>query len=141
MRLMAAKKKPAAGSGVLGERRALIADLVSEFPSVEKRKMLQSEGWFTANKLFVFVSSRGEFILRLADPAAQEELLALPGARRWSFGNKPPMKDWLVVPAAIEKKPSALREWCERAHALAKEDGAKKSAPAKRAAKKRVKKK
>ena len=76
------------------------------------------------------------------DPAAQDELLAVPGAAGWQIGSKAPMRGWLMVPESKHEDTRFLKTWLERAWTLTKtappaKKRARTSATAKTAVRKR----
>ncbi|HKA87474.1 MAG TPA: hypothetical protein VKE22_07400 [Haliangiales bacterium] len=106
--------------------RDLVAKIVTKLDGVELRPILRSEGWFTRGSLFVLVSRQGRIVVRLPTEEAQDDLLALPGASPWRIGNKPPMRAWIELPAAMHSDRKALGGWLRRAWELAPAAKAKK---------------
>lgn len=123
-RKRAARKAQATGTPSLIEHlREQIQEAVGRLPGVERRKMLVSIGWMVNARTFTLVSRQARIIVRLTDPSAQEELLALDGAERWQIGKRKPLRDWLQLPETMHDDPETLREWLQRAWALARESG------------------
>jgi TfoX/Sxy family transcriptional regulator of competence genes len=107
-----------APESLIAHLQETIADIVNEFGAVERRRMLRSDGWFVKGKAFTLVSRQGRIIVRLSDPAAQDQLLALPGAAPWQIRNKSPMRGWPMVPESMHEAPQALQFWLKRAYEL-----------------------
>jgi TfoX/Sxy family transcriptional regulator of competence genes len=99
--------------------REVVQRVVDKLDGVERRKVLGSDAWFTRGSLFTLVSRQAKIVVRLADEAAQDELLAIPGAALWRIGKKAPMRSWLELPEAMHDDKKALAAWLKRAWALA----------------------
>src|SRR5262249_52949761 len=91
----------------------------SGLAGVELRKVLSSEAWFTRGSLFALVSRDARVVVRLADATAQDELLAVEGARPWKIGAKAPMRAWIETPEPMTTDRKALAQWVKRAWTLA----------------------
>jgi TfoX/Sxy family transcriptional regulator of competence genes len=123
----AARKSPAASktprlrteSSLITHLQDVVHELVMPFGGVTRRTMFASDGWFVNEKVFTLVSKDGRIIVRLPDPAAQDELLSLPGASMWQIPSRPPMRGWLELPETMHDDDAALRVWLRRAANLA----------------------
>lgn len=107
-----------AGDGTVGPLRDAIQRLTARFAGVERRKVLQSDGWFANDRLFATVSRDARVVVRLPDAAAQDDLLAIAGTEMWRIGKKPPMRAWLMLPKAMHADDKAMSTWLRRAFAL-----------------------
>ena len=117
------------------------------------RAMFGGHGLFAPNGgMFAGIVTDDEIVLKLAEPAARGELIAL-GGHPWVYNGKMTMNDWIVVPERFYDEPTELAAWAKRAHALAppkkatkkaagkappKADGTKKAATKKAPARKRA---
>jgi TfoX/Sxy family transcriptional regulator of competence genes len=121
-----------AESSLITHLQDVVHELVMPFGGITRRTMFASDGWFVNEKVFTLVSKEGRIIVRLPDPAAQEELLGLPGASMWQIPNKPPMRGWLELPEDMHDDEGALRSWLRRAARLVAALPAKKVAAKKK---------
>jgi TfoX/Sxy family transcriptional regulator of competence genes len=99
--------------------REKVQRAVDKLEGVERRKVLASDAWFTRGSLFTLVSRDARVVVRLDDAAAQDELLAIPGASMWRIGKKAPMRSWLELPEAMPDDRKLLAAWLKRAWSLA----------------------
>jgi TfoX/Sxy family transcriptional regulator of competence genes len=113
---MAARRTERGSESLIEHLNDVIADIVRGFGPVEKKKMLVSQGWHTGGKVFTLVNREGRIVVRITDPAVQKELLAIPGAAGWQFGDKPPQKAWLLLPEFMHDDHAALTSWLRRAY-------------------------
>jgi TfoX/Sxy family transcriptional regulator of competence genes len=97
----------------------LVQGIVASYADLTRRKMLVSDGWFVADKAFALVSRDARIVLRIPDPAVQDELLSLPGANAWQIANRAPMRGWIQLPESLHDDEQALRVWLQRAAQLA----------------------
>jgi TfoX/Sxy family transcriptional regulator of competence genes len=100
---------------------ALLLDAVERLPGVEKKRMFGFAALWAEGRIFALVW-RGRISLRLPDPAASAELLALPGARAFSVAEgkvSPAGQRWIDVPESFHDDPYELRRWAQRAYDLA----------------------
>ena len=119
----------------------LVQEAVSGLAGIERRKALVSDGWFVRGKMFALVSRQARIIVRLVDPAAQSELLALEGASNWKIKNRKPLRDWLQLPEEFHDDRDAVAVWVKRAWADAQAQAGtarKKTAKKKEAGKRRA---
>ena len=124
--------KSAAGDGsLIRHLQDLVQEIVASYAHLTRRKMLVSDGWFVADKAFALVSRDARIVLRVPDPAVQDELLSLPGAEPWQIKNRAPMRGWIQLPESMHDDEQALSVWLKRAAQLAAALPAKKR-PAKK---------
>jgi TfoX/Sxy family transcriptional regulator of competence genes len=128
----ASKPRARAQSSLVTHLQDIVHALVMPFGGVTRRTMFASDGWFVNEKVFTLVSKEGRIVVRLPDPAAQDELLSLAGASMWQIPNKPPMRGWLELPETMHDDETALRVWLRRAASLAAALPAKKRAAKKK---------
>jgi TfoX/Sxy family transcriptional regulator of competence genes len=95
---------------------------------VERRKMFGFDCAFTAGNMFAGLCPLG-MVVRLSEKE-REELLALPGARRFEMRGRV-MREYAVVPEAMTAERRKLRGWVRRSFAYASSLPAK--SPGKRA--------
>jgi TfoX/Sxy family transcriptional regulator of competence genes len=101
---------------------SLLLDAVERLPGVAKKRMFGFEALWADGRIFA-LTWRGRISLRLPDPAAAAELLALPGARALTIGEgriSPAGQRWIDVPEAFHDDPHELRRWAQRAYDLAR---------------------
>jgi TfoX/Sxy family transcriptional regulator of competence genes len=115
---MAARRGERGSDSLIEHLHDVIADIVRGFGPVEKKKMLVSQGWHTGGKVFTLVNRDARIVVRITDPSAQKELLAIRGAAGWQFGDKPPQKAWLLLPEFMHEDHEALASWLRRAYDL-----------------------
>lgn len=109
-------------------------------PGVSKRRMFGCDALFADGTVYGLVWKTGRIGLKLPEPAAFDELMAMPGSEPWMAGTKT-ISGWVLVPETFHDDPSQLRTWVERAHRLATGTPAKKPAATKPAATKPAAKK
>lgn len=97
----------------------LVEDSARGLADVAKRRMFGCDAYFTGEQIFVLLWKAGRIGVRLPDPAAYEQLLALAGAEPWCIGEKT-MSHWVLVPEDFHDDGAALTPWIRQAHALAR---------------------
>ena len=122
--------RPRASPTLIAYLQDLVEEAVAELPLVTRRKLLASDGWFAAGRLFALVNRQGRVVVRLPGVEDQDALLAVPGTAPWQIGEKKPMRGWLMLPEGMPDEGAGLRRWLGRAYQAAREAGAE--APAKR---------
>ena len=112
----------------------LVQEAVDSLSGVERRKALVSDAWFVRGKMFALVTRQARVVVRLTEPAAQAELLALDGASNWQIKNRKPMRDWLQLPEELHDDAEGIALWVKRAwtDAQAQVKSVKKKAVAKK---------
>lgn len=114
---------------------ALLLEACERLPHTP-RAMFGGHGLFAPNgAMFAAQVDEGAIALKLIEPEAQEEFIAL-GAAPWSPRAGLTMGGWFVVPMDLLDEPRQLADWCQRAHATAKPSKPKKTSAKKPAAKK-----
>lgn len=111
----------------------LFDEALSETPA-ERRQMFGYPCGFSNGQLFCGLFASSMFV-RLAE-ADRAALLAVEGARAFDPMGGRPMREYVVLPAALLEEPARLRDWVSRAAAYAAALPPKKSAARKAAAKK-----
>ena len=96
---------------------ARVRDLVGGEDGLSEKKMFGGLAMLLHGNMAVGVS--GDGLLVRTDPAAQDELLAEPGARVFDMTGRP-MKGWLVVEADGCAEDADLRRWVDRGVAYAR---------------------
>ncbi len=96
----------------------LVDESAAGLDEITRRRMFGCDVLFTRDQIFVLFWKTGRIGVRLPDPAAHAQLLALPGAEPWRIGEKT-MSHWVLVPEDFHDDVSALTPWIRRAHALA----------------------
>jgi TfoX/Sxy family transcriptional regulator of competence genes len=114
------KAAPSGGNTLVPHLQELVQSAADELKGVERRRVLASDGWFTNDKLFALVSRQARIVVRLPDEAAAEELLALEGSGHWRIKNRPPFKDWLLLPESMHDDSDAVTTWVTRAWTVAR---------------------
>lgn len=100
--------------------------------SYTRRAMFGGHGFFAQNGgMFAGVVDDDRIMLKFADEAARDELVALGGAP-WTYAEKMTMREWIVVPDSFYDEPTTLAAWARRAYKLVPP---KKAKPAKKAGK------
>jgi TfoX/Sxy family transcriptional regulator of competence genes len=99
--------------------REALARAVAGLDGVALRKVLASEAWFARGSLFALVSRDARVVVRLPDESAQDELLAVAGARPWKIGAKAPMRAWIELPEEMNGDRKTLAKWVKRGWELA----------------------
>lgn len=109
----------------------LVEDSARGLADVSKRRMFGCDAYFTGEQIFILLWKTGRIGVRLPDPAAHEEALALEGAEPWQIGEKT-MSHWVLLPEDFHDDGAALTPWIRQAHALARSGpAATKTRPAK----------
>jgi TfoX/Sxy family transcriptional regulator of competence genes len=111
--------RPAASPSLIVHLQDQLQAIAERCGPFERRKVLASDGWFAGGKLFALVTRKGRVVVKLADPAAQDALLALPGTTPWQIGKRAPMRAWLQLPESMHDEPDALFRWVQAAWRLA----------------------
>lgn len=93
----------------------LVQEAVDGLSGVERRKALVSDAWFVRGKMFALVTRQARVVVRLTEPVAQAELLALDGASNWKIKNRKPMRDWLQLPEELHDDAEGIALWIKRA--------------------------
>ena len=101
----------------------------------ERRQMFGYPCGFSNGQLFCGLFASSMFV-RLAE-ADRAALLAVEGARAFDPMGGRPMREYVVLPAALLEEPAQLRDWVSRAAAYAAALPPKKT-PARKAAAKKV---
>ena len=96
---------------------AVFQRAVAELPDVQPRQMFGYPAVFTNTQLFASLF-RDSMIVRLS--AADREAAARDGARPFEPMPGRPMREYVIVPAAVRDAPSTLRAWVANAHAYAR---------------------
>jgi TfoX/Sxy family transcriptional regulator of competence genes len=112
----------------------LVEESTAGLGDITKRRMFGCDALFTREQIFVLFWKTGRIGVRLPDPAAYAQLLALPGSEPWRIGEKT-MSHWVLVPEDFHDDGSALTPWVRRAHALASSSPSSKTAKPAAAAK------
>jgi TfoX/Sxy family transcriptional regulator of competence genes len=106
---------------------------VDGLPGVDQKRMFGCDGFFREGTIFGLIWKEGRIGLKLPEPQAFEEAMALPGSIPWTAGNMT-MSQWVLVPESFHQDKATLFGWIRRAHTLA----ATAPKPAKKAAAKKV---
>ena len=88
-----------------------VRDLVAGEDGLSEKKMFGGLAMLLHGNMAVGVS--GDSLMVRTDPAAQEELLAEPGARVFDMTGRP-MKGWLLVDPSGHADDRDLRRWIGR---------------------------
>jgi len=94
-----------------------VRDLVAGEDGLSEKKMFGGLAMLLHGNMAVGVS--GDSLMVRTDPAAQEELLAEPGARVFDMTGRP-MKGWLVVAPEGCAEDTDLERWVARGVAYAR---------------------
>lgn len=93
---------------VLAQR---LRDIVTGEPGLSEQKMFGGLAFLVNGNMAVAASKEGGLLLR-NDPAAQEELMARPGAYEFEMRGKP-MNGWLRVEPEVLDDEATLERWAE----------------------------
>lgn len=104
----------------------LVEESTAGLPDVSRRRMFGCDGYFAGDQIFALLWKTGRIGVKLPDPDAHAELLALPGAEPWTIGAKT-MSTWALVPEDWHDEPAALQPWLRRAYAQANQPVAPKA--------------
>lgn len=105
----------------------IVEEITASLPDVSRRRMFGCDAYFAGDRIFALLWKTGRIGLKLPDPSAHAELLAMPGSETWSIGAKT-MSNWTLVPEAWHDEPEALAPWLRRAYALSTSPAAAKTA-------------
>jgi TfoX/Sxy family transcriptional regulator of competence genes len=97
---------------------AWLVQLFEALAPGERRKMFGYPCSFERGQLFCGLFADGLFV-RLGD-AERAELLAAPGARRFEPMPGRPMREYVVLPAAMLEDEAAVERWMQRAQEFAR---------------------
>jgi TfoX/Sxy family transcriptional regulator of competence genes len=92
-------------------------DAIAPGPPAERRKMFGYPAAFVNGNFFMGLH-QDELVLRLPDDA-RAELMAAKGARQFEPMPGRPMKEYVVVPAALVRDREAVAHWIARSLAWA----------------------
>ena len=97
---------------MLSPELARLMSAVADRSDITLGRALSNLGLMTGGKLFAFIKDGG-LVLKL--PAARiEALVESHGAERFERGQGTPMREWVVVPAAVSAEwPALTREACD----------------------------
>lgn len=96
----------------------LVEDASRDLPGVSPRRMFGCDALFAYGNIYALIWKDGRIGLKLPEPSAFEELMAMPGAVPWTPGRSA-MSHWVLVPEDFHDQPERLVPWVRRAHALA----------------------
>jgi len=100
-------------------------------PGVSPRRMFGCDALFAYGNIYGLIWKEGRIGLRLSEPAAYAELMALPGAEPWTVMEGKKMSHWVLVPESFHDEPEQLASWVRRAYDFAAQAPPKKPARAK----------
>ena len=116
----------------IAELEEILNSVTEKLPKVTTKKMFGCHAAWADGNVFALVWKHGRIGVKLPEEAEYEKLMNLTGAEPWKAG---PMKmaHWVLVPEAFHGKPTELKKWAVKAHALCAQLEKK---PKKKAAKK-----
>ena len=106
----------------------------ADLPQITQQRMFGCEVVGLRGRAFALIWN-SRIGVKLSDPAAFDELNAMPGTGRWTLSTRTAVSRWLLVPESFHDDEDSLRLWVRRAHALALAEPPKvkkKPAPAKK---------
>lgn len=108
----------------------VLRDTLADIPGLAERRMFGSDGFFANGYAFAIVWD-GRIVLKLADAAEAERLLAIPEASVFNpMGKGKGMSGWVVVPESFHDDLEQLAEWSRTAYRLVRELPPKGTKPA-----------
>jgi len=103
--------------------QSLLDESSASLAGVTHRRMFGCHAVFANGSVYGLVWKTGRLALKFPDPETRRELLSMPGAEPWTAGNKT-MREWVLLPESFHDDTDLVREWVERAHAVAFAAGA-----------------
>lgn len=94
------------------EHEELLADVVSNIPDAELKKMFGCPAYFV-NGLMFTGAHQDDFILRLSQKD-QDEIFDIPGVGLFTPMEGRPMKDYVILPASIYNSEPEFLKWLNR---------------------------
>jgi TfoX/Sxy family transcriptional regulator of competence genes len=103
--------------------QSLLDESSASLPGVTYRRMFGCHAAFANGAVYGLIWKTGRIALKFPDPETRQTLLSMPGAEPWTAGTKT-MREWVLVPESFHDDEDLLREWVQRAHAVAFASGA-----------------
>lgn len=98
--------------------RELLEEASEGLPATSPKYMFGCDAMFAGGKIYALVWRTGQVAVKLTDPMAYGEAMALEGASPWSPGRSA-MSGWVLLPEDFNDDLEGLREWVRRAHGYA----------------------
>lgn len=108
----------------------LVEDATRGRTDVVKKRMFGCDAYFAGDSIFALIWKTGRIGVKLSDPAAYDELMAIEGAEPWTPGSSK-MSGWVLAPEEFHDDAEVLTPWVLRACRTQAQ-----ARPAKKAAKK-----
>jgi TfoX/Sxy family transcriptional regulator of competence genes len=92
----------------------LVEDATRGRTDIHKKRMFGCDAYFVGDAIFALIWKEGRIGVKLVDPAAYAELMAIEGAEPWSPGAMK-MSKWVLVPEEFHDDAETLTPWVRRA--------------------------
>jgi TfoX/Sxy family transcriptional regulator of competence genes len=93
----------------------LVEDATRGLPGIARKRMFGCDAYFVRDTIFAMIWKDGRIGLKLREPAAYAELMALEGSEPWVPGAAK-MSSWVLVPEEFHDDLEALTPWARRAY-------------------------